>query len=765
MNNLFNLENYDGSAQSPAIDLTEEIDDDWEEIPQGDFHDDHDFSENFSLGEQDWETGHDFDAEAVVEQSNFDSAMTSDTVETKEWNNMVAGAFGQFSTTCEELKYPWETGVLGEIFGTSTSPSLPSACGMAVEGVTYSSSPDLVETGAIIEFEAPADACYVKAIQNVKDLEYFENKKYQLNLACSQWLEILALDWQASDVGSKLSHDMQSDPTGEAALTTLQSAFGLKSPATLLKRASALRRFFKWHAEWHEQYGAGVYIPLPIQESHVWIYFQHLRQLNVLAGKGFTAHCSFLEALRFAKFTLGFFATESVLESKRLQGFAAIERRRKGPSQQAPPLELGHLLRLHDVLENSSCQIDRLGAGVMLVCIYARARWSDLRYIHHVDIEMKRNGCMVLFTREHKTSSVGERREKYLPLIVPWHGVTKDDWLCTFLQLYKACGLDIEKTPLGPPLPAPRIGAGFFSRPLSTEEASRWLRLLLAGTSNSDTCRSHSMKATLLNWCARAGMDKECRAILGHHCSALHGSDVVYSRELQVRAIRKLQMLLHRIRVGLGIDDEFGPQEDYHRLAAGMTPKPCGVPATPRAQPESSEQPEFSKSHELELTIEEKAVDEMLAIHDFSEVKEEQDLINSCEGQAEQISLFGAKLAGLGLIEIDSSSGSDSSDDSSTDTDGEEAAVRLRASGYKETVPDGFEFWKHRKSSIVHKVRSGSSTAACKVNLGQNFTKLPMEITFKFPKCLRCFPSDPDRIRSVHDLTAAIDGAVKRRRG
>ena len=194
MNNLFNTESFDGSAQSPAIDLTEEIDDDWEETPQGDFCDNHDFSENFSLDEQDWETGQDLDAEAVVEQSNFDSAMTVDTVETKQWNNMVAGAFGQFSATCDELKYPWESGVLGEIFGTSTGPSLPSACGMAVEGVTYSSSPDLVETGAIIEFEAPADACYVKAIQNVKDLEYFENKKHQLNLACSQWLEVLGLD-------------------------------------------------------------------------------------------------------------------------------------------------------------------------------------------------------------------------------------------------------------------------------------------------------------------------------------------------------------------------------------------------------------------------------------------------------------------------------------------------------------------------------------------------------------------------------------------
>ncbi len=132
-----------------------------------------------------------------------------------------------------------------------------------------------------------------------------------------------------------------------------------------------------------------------------------------------------------------------------------------------------------------------------------RARWSDLRYIHRVDIE---SGCLVLYTREHKTSAVGEGREQCLPLIVPWHGVTKDDWLSAFLSLYKDCGLDRHHW------------AHFYRRPEMEEPSihvrgalkrSRWLRLLLAGAGGSEKFRSHSMKITLLNWSVRAGTDKE----------------------------------------------------------------------------------------------------------------------------------------------------------------------------------------------------------------------------------------------------------------
>lgn len=94
-----------------------------------------------------------------------------------------------------------------------------------------------------------------------------------------------------------------------------------------------------------------------------------------------------------------------------------------------------------------------------------------------------------------------------------------------------------------------------------TEEASRWLRLLLDGTKDSASFRSHSMKCTLLAWSARAGLDREVCAVLGHHCSALTGSEVVYSRNLQTWAIRKLQMLLHRT----------------YGLSAGMTLRPTGT--------------------------------------------------------------------------------------------------------------------------------------------------------------------------------------------
>ena len=86
-----------------------------------------------------------------------------------------------------------------------------------------------------------------------------------------------------------------------------------------------------------------------------------------------------------------------------------------------------------------------------------------------------------------------------------------------------------------------------------------WLRQLLAGLPDSDLLRSHSLKCTLLVWAAKAGVEKEVRSVLGHHASALEGSEVVYSRHLQTRALRKLQMLLHRIRIGLGLEaDETG---------------------------------------------------------------------------------------------------------------------------------------------------------------------------------------------------------------
>lgn len=177
---------------------------------------------------------------------------------------------------------------------------------------------------------------------------------------------------------------------------------------------------------------------------------------------------------------------------------AAIEKRDKGPTRQAPGLEVEHIRKLHEILESDSNTIDRLGASCFLVPIYGRARWSDLRFVDHIELDKQRNGSMTLYTSEHKTSSVGLRREQFLPITVPWEGISSASWVEKFLDVYALAGLDITKRPLGPLLPAPKMNGDFCKRPLSTSEAASWLRALLTGTTNADSFRSHSMKATII---------------------------------------------------------------------------------------------------------------------------------------------------------------------------------------------------------------------------------------------------------------------------
>ena len=51
-----------------------------------------------------------------------------------------------------------------------------------------------------------------------------------------------------------------------------------------------------------------------------------------------------------------------------------------------------------------------------------------------------------------------------------------------YLDVYQEAGLKLKKRPLGPFLPAPKLGGSFCARPLTTAEAADWLRALLQGT-------------------------------------------------------------------------------------------------------------------------------------------------------------------------------------------------------------------------------------------------------------------------------------------
>ena len=369
---------------------------------------------------------------------------------------------------------------------------------------------------------------------------------------------------------------------------------------------------------------------------------------------------------------------------------------------------------------------------------------------------------MTLYTAEHKTASVGLRRDQYLPLVIPWEGICSGEWIPVFLDMHSSCGLQWDKRPLGSLLPAPRVDGSVCARPLSASEAAEWLRGLLQGTPEASSFRSHSLKATLLGWCAEAGLDKETRAVLGHHCSALSGSEVVYSRQLQIRAIRKLCMILRRVRMGLGFED--AAMKEFGVISTPAPFTPASAARTPVQQTATSEETSKTDGPVQHAEVVTQAVAAAVELEELQSVMEEQMDVQVLEQAADAISLFPLEVVSVGVVEIDSSTGSESDSSSSasysSSTEEQQEPEEKRARHIEE-VPEGQEFFKHVKSGIVHSRATGQLVSQCKLTMSSNYKKLERRLFVNFPKCLRCFPKDHNRIRHVGQLTKSLDTFLK----
>lgn len=102
---------------------------------------------------------------------------------------------------------------------------------------------------------------------------------------------------------------------------------------------------------------------------------------------------------------MGFSNCDEILSSRRLVGYAAIQRQRNGPTEQAPPLSEGQVLKLHEVLNGDSDIVDGAGADCMLVCVYGRAGWSDLRFIHRAVLNLEFRSLFPLAQSAHPPKS------------------------------------------------------------------------------------------------------------------------------------------------------------------------------------------------------------------------------------------------------------------------------------------------------------------------------------------------------------------------
>ncbi len=90
----------------------------------------------------------------------------SSSVSAVECNQMIASSFGQYRAMHSDLTFPWENGVMADIFGASNQLSLPQCVGIG-EQVIQTSLMGAIDSASGGHVDPlPHDAKYLSAVQS-----------------------------------------------------------------------------------------------------------------------------------------------------------------------------------------------------------------------------------------------------------------------------------------------------------------------------------------------------------------------------------------------------------------------------------------------------------------------------------------------------------------------------------------------------------------------------------------------------------------------
>lgn len=320
----------------------------------------------------------------------------------------------------------------------------------------------------------------------------------------------------------------------------LVDIFYNKAPSTLMKRCRSLSRMANYFVDRGRIF--------PCHESDVYEFMRVERS----QGAPPTRLKGYMEALTFARHVLGVVEFQDIIVSRRCQGVASIDVAHK--TLQAFPLAVKHLEVLHGVLEHGEDSWDRLFCGMVLFCVYARARWSDAQHGELFTEDKDKKGelsFVEIATGVHKTAKSLQLKHQFLPLTAPCVGVVEQNWGLLWVSVRKELG--VHNLATYPLMPAPDSQGMPTVRPLQSSEAGAWLRSLIdeqEKTGGKFQFTSHSFKCTCLSFCARRGIAFDDRLALGYHTQHVKMA-LAYSRDGASRPLAVLMKVLKEIRLGM----------------------------------------------------------------------------------------------------------------------------------------------------------------------------------------------------------------------
>eukprot|EP00435_Cladocopium_sp_Y103_P045636 s2855_g13.t1 len=497
-------------------------------------------------------------------------------------------------TNCDAvgIKLPWETEFYSDLFGDTSSSSLvpkmpisdslefdvdagPQAMASAIASVAKFSNAN------------PVQSIFLKCADDVQ----FHVKRQQLrDAAIGKLLIVIRHCMLASSTGRHiigLGTDAQQQ---DGAYDIVDAVVGIRSSATLVKRANSLLSFLRWFAK------AGISDVNPFDEKYIWMYFQHLRASEAPATRADSA----MSAFRFAFHILGFECLGPSINSRRLVGICELMLSGKRMLRQAKPLSVLQIRRLHSLLIDMDVHIvDRAVIAYILCALYGRCRNSDLQMIHALHSDFNADGgFLIIETCNHKSGRKAALKTRLMPIIIPARGIDGSVWVEAALKAFECAFVSLENPIDGPLMHAPSEGIGsFLQRGFRSNEVSSMLRRFLELDEPPPGCHdeiisSHSLKATFLAWSSRFGLSPATRSMLGRHTSSLNETYAIYSRDLVCAPVAELQKVIDAVSQGTFHPDsqrsEFFRPENVAAEGLGEDQKPDAgsgvytpVPSTP----------------------------------------------------------------------------------------------------------------------------------------------------------------------------------------
>ena len=449
------------------------------------------------------------------------------------------------------IKMPWEVGIFKDIFedGPPFQQLVPSMEISSDCSFPFGVEPQLVAE-KVADVAKTTSSCPVfSTCVSSADGELYEERRANLReAAIGKLLIVLRHCLLASVTGRHIIALGSVELQAAGARDIVDAVVGVRSPATLVKRANSLLSFLRWVAKFCSD------VVNPFEEETLWKYFQFMREVGAPA----TRADSTLSALRFAHYVLGFDSLAGAVTSRRLIGISEIMLAGKRLLKQSAVLTVAQVRGLHTALVNKNLHImDRAVVGAILIGLYGRCRNSDLQSIHSFEADFGPNGGFITIeTCNHKAGRLAALKTRLLPILIPARGVTGDVWAKDVLQVFNEAGVNLTNPINGPLLPAPAGDAGvFMKRGLRSTEVSALLRRFVGADEPGSAVEvpvvsSHSLKATTLSWAARFGLSPEVRSLLGRHSSCLNETFAVYSIDLLVGPVAELQRVIDVIANG-----------------------------------------------------------------------------------------------------------------------------------------------------------------------------------------------------------------------